>query len=285
MSTPTLSIATYVSSCNSTTETVGAKARALPLAKLALGIFLVVQLLTLTAYGQGRTLPGAARTADAAPVGISAGQSSVAANSDVVVPLMITDTTGKNIIAYQFNLVYDPAVLVVTANPVTMAGTISSEMAFAVNPFTPGILRVAVYGACPLSGQGALLNLHFHSVGAIGSSTALVMQEVLVNGGGVMNVATNGRVTIATPTLNEVTISGYVRNAGGAGIPFTHVMLSSAGHNRTAVRTNAEGYYLFTNVTPGQAYTVAVGRRLYGFTPMIVNVTNTLSNVDLIARP
>ncbi|MEO6390723.1 MAG: carboxypeptidase-like regulatory domain-containing protein, partial [Pyrinomonadaceae bacterium] len=179
----------------------------------------------------------------------------------------------------------DPSVLVVTADPATTAGTISSEMAFAVNPFTPGILRVAVYGAYPLSGQGVLLNLHFHTIGSIGSSSALTWQEVLVNEGNPANVATNGRITIAAPTLNEVTISGYVRNAGGDGIPFTHVILSSSGHNRSAVRTDAEGHYIFNNVNPGQAYTVAVGRRLYGFTPMIVNVTNSLSNVDLIARP
>ncbi|MEO6392104.1 MAG: cohesin domain-containing protein, partial [Pyrinomonadaceae bacterium] len=154
MTTLTPFNAIYVFSDSTITRSATTNAQALRLVLLTAAVVLLIQLVALSAYGQGRSMPKIARTADAAPVGLSAGQGSVAPNADVVVPLMITDTTGKNIIAYQFNLVYDPSVLVVTADPATTAGTISSEMAFAVNPFTPGILRVAVYGAYPLSGQG-----------------------------------------------------------------------------------------------------------------------------------
>jgi hypothetical protein len=244
-------------------------------------MFLAVQFTAAQSSGARHV----ARVATVEPVGISAGQISVSPNATVALPLAITDTTGKNIIAYQFNLIYDPTVLVLSNNPVTSVGTISEQMAVTVNANVPGIVRVAVYGAYALAGQGALLNLRFTAIGAVGTSSPLTWQNVLVNEGNPGNVATNGRVTISAPTGNEVVIGGFVRNATGVVVPYTHVMLTGGDHVRNAVRTNADGYYEFANVVPGQSYTVAVGRRLYGFTPVIVNVTNSLSNVDLVARP
>ena len=99
-------------------------------------------------------------------------QTAAPAKGEVIIPVRIDDAADKGIISYEFDLRYDPSVLSPSADPVDLAGTVSRGLAFAVNATEPGILRVAVYGAVPLDGNGVLLNLRFNAVGDAGDDVA-----------------------------------------------------------------------------------------------------------------
>jgi len=79
------------------------------------------------------------------------------------------DLTG--LIAYQFNIYYDPSVIAVPPTEAenfgcTTEGTLAENLIAVCNGYEPGLLRVVVYGANELTGgSGAILIVHFHSVG------------------------------------------------------------------------------------------------------------------------
>jgi hypothetical protein len=220
------------------------------------------------------------------PVKLSAPRMSVAEQSDVVVPLEITDTTGVGIIAYQFNLTYDPAVLQIDSVPIDIEGTLSESMAFAVNPNTPGLLRVAVYGAYPLTGAGVLLNLRFKAIGASGSVSDLIWEEVLVNEGDPEQTTTNGSVAISPVVLQQTAASvrGHVRQ-GAVIIPYARVELTGNDGIYRTVLANAKGYFEFTRIRADQTYTLSVAPNGRRFTPIVVKVAESAIDVDVRSEP
>jgi len=77
-----------------------------------------------------------------------------------------------------------------------------------------------------------------------------------------------------------VTVAGRVRTATGEGIRNARVsMTDQQGVTRTSV-TNAFGYYSFTDVTVGGSYVVGVESRRFHYSTRIVQVTDTLVDVD-----
>lgn len=223
-----------------------------------------------------------ARPAATDPVELYAPQVTVAAQRTVAVPLTISDTTGLGIIAYQFNMRYDPSVLQVNPVPIEIEGTLSESMAFAVNPNTPGLLRVAVYGAYPLADEGVLLKLRFTAVGATGATTNLIWDEVLLNEGDPQHVVTDGSVTIATPMMFYTSVRG--RLIGGFGDVIAASarveLIGSDGIYRT-VLTNAKGYFEFGRVPTEQTYTLSVSSGDYRFRPVRVDVKESPVEVEV----
>ncbi len=102
---------------------------------------------------------------------------------EIIVPVSVQDTTNKGIISYEFDLRYDSSVIQPLENPVDVAGTVSRGVSVVFNASEPGLLRVAVYGAMPLDGNGVLLNLRFTSVGAPGSVSPLTWERFMLNEG------------------------------------------------------------------------------------------------------
>lgn len=146
-------------------------------------------------------------TATVSVVTLSAPTTSVEPGADFTVPATVSDTTDLGIIAYQFELHFDPAVIMPRANAVEVAGTISSRLSAVYNPNTPGILRVAVYGAYPLSGAGNLINIKFTAIGAAGSLSPLMWVNFMFNEGNPGVSAANGLVGVVAPA-SEMTFSG-----------------------------------------------------------------------------
>lgn len=118
------------------------------------------------------------------------------ANKAVTVPINVQGIAKKNIIAYQFDLRYDPLVMQPQANPVSAVRTVSRDLSFAVNAKEPGIIRVAVYGARSIKSDGLLLNLMFDPIGKAGSASPLKLERVVFNEGGPMINATDGQVEL-----------------------------------------------------------------------------------------
>src|SRR5262249_22188869 len=95
------------------------------------------------------------------------------ADSEVLIPVNIQGVADTGVIAYQFDLHYDPSVIQPQANSVDLTNTVSRGLSVVANPATPGVLRVVVYGPLPVEGNGVLLNLRFTAVGAPGSVSPL----------------------------------------------------------------------------------------------------------------
>ncbi len=120
---------------------------------------------------------------------------------EVIVPVSVDGVASKGIIAYEFDLRYDPSVIQPDANPVELSETVSRGLTAVANASEPGLLRVAVYGAIPIDGNGILLNLRFTAVGANGSVSPLTWERIMFNDGDMRTVAANGQVEIREDSL------------------------------------------------------------------------------------
>lgn len=121
----------------------------------------------------------------AGPVAVSAPTHAIAAvNQHFILPLTVdNDISGQNIIAYQFHLTFNPAVLQVTG--LATAGTLSSNSSWAVieHHGTAGQVNVVGYGTTPLVSTGVLLNLLFQVTSTVGAETDLILSDFLFNEG------------------------------------------------------------------------------------------------------
>lgn len=123
---------------------------------------------SLAAVGMDRLLsPTAAPVVVAAPFDWTA-----SAHTQITLPISVTlDVTGLDILAYQFELTYDPTVLRAVA--VNRTATLSAAWTVIDNHTVAGQWGVVGYNAAPLAGNGVLLNLVFDVIGAEGAETAL----------------------------------------------------------------------------------------------------------------
>jgi Cohesin domain/Dockerin type I domain len=127
---------------------------------------------------------------------VTAPKLTMTAHNEVLVPVATHGVGAKDIIAYQFDLRYDPGVLQPQSDPVDLAGTVSSALKAVVNAEEPGLLRVAVYGPMPIVGDGVLFNLRFVAVGKPGSVSPLSLERIIFNEGRSRVSVADGEVLI-----------------------------------------------------------------------------------------
>ena len=120
-----------------------------------------------------------------------------AGDKEIVVSVNIQGVEGKEIISYEFDLRYDPAVVQPLAEAVAVAGTVSRGLSVVTNANEPGLLRVVVYGSLPIDKDGVLLNLRFTAVGTFGSMSALTFERIIFNEGEPLVTTTDGRIEMA----------------------------------------------------------------------------------------
>lgn len=116
---------------------------------------------------------------------------------EIVVPMSVQDVADKEVISYEFDLRYDPAVLQPSANPVDLRSTVSRGLNYVFNAEEPGLLRVAVYGPMPINTNGVLLNLKFTSVGNAGAMSPLTIERVMFNEGDPWVIKADGQVELS----------------------------------------------------------------------------------------
>ncbi|QQS34080.1 MAG: carboxypeptidase regulatory-like domain-containing protein [Acidobacteriota bacterium] len=91
-----------------------------------------------------------------------------------------------------------------------------------------------------------------------------------------------GAVEMLIPTSAGVEVSGRVFTASGSPLRnATVTMTDAAGVVRTAV-TSSFGYYRFEGVPVGDSFVMSVSSRSYRFTPRVVQVLDTLTDVDFV---
>jgi len=131
--------------------------------------------------------------------GIAVKLASVAASTgkEIVVPVNVEGIADKNVISYEFDLRFDPSVMQPILDAADVKGTISRGLSVVTNATEPGLLRVVVYGAYPIDGDGVLLNLRFAAIGGVGSISDLKFENLMFNEGEPRVIVTNGKVELA----------------------------------------------------------------------------------------
>ena len=111
-------------------------------------------------------------------VGFLAGPSGGWAKVPVFVDSLVPST---EVISAQFTLHYDPDVLRADVPMFSVGSAVDSLWQIAANEVSPGSLKVALAGPTPISGSGPVVDLRFKVVGAVGDSTALDLENGLLN--------------------------------------------------------------------------------------------------------
>lgn len=212
-------------------------------------------------------------------------------NTDFDIDLTVSNTTGESIFGYEFDLYYNPSVILPQAIPCESALTLSAGRSVTCNPVTPGRLRVVVFSTSgvPISGAGTLLRLKFNAIGASTTTSFLRFQNsptppdtFMFNEGLPQDATTDGQVTISSPSAATSSISGRVKSASGKPVSEATVILTDSNGNLRNTRTNYKGFYQFNEIPTGDTYTISVSNKLSSSAPQVITLFSDLVAVDLI---
>ena len=87
---------------------------------------------------------------------------------------------------------------------------------------------------------------------------------------------------LLSPTAAGVLVSGRITNSNGQGVRGATVVITDSTGNRRTVTTGSFGFYTFDDVEAGQSYVIGVSAKRYRFGARVVNVTDSLSDVDFV---
>ena len=127
------------------------------------------------------------------------------------------------------------------------------------------------------------------------------MQQAQVSAGGTAGQgaagvrSTGGQFTLYSgfwtprnfsPTAGEATVSGRITTAGGNGIRNVVVRISSSTGEIGSTLSSSMGYYQFTGIPAGAAYSISVSAKRYRFgQPVkIVNISGDTEDIDFTAN-
>lgn len=113
----------------------------------------------------------------------------------LTVPITVSNLTGENVIAYDLDVTFDPALLQPQTTPFDAAGTLSGAFTITANA-TAGRLRISAFGTTALAGAGTLLNLKFNVIGANATATLTWQKATLNEEALAQSNLTPGRVTV-----------------------------------------------------------------------------------------
>lgn len=127
-------------------------------------------------------------------VQLSIPDSSGAVNTEISIPLNISSTTGKDIIAADITVQYDSNAL--SATGVDVLGTIASDWIIFAN-LEEGQIVISMAGMSALSGSGALANMNFlvKSTASVGTTSQVSFTEAAIwaqNIGKIDSTTSNG---------------------------------------------------------------------------------------------
>ncbi|HVQ55601.1 MAG TPA: carboxypeptidase-like regulatory domain-containing protein, partial [Pyrinomonadaceae bacterium] len=97
-----------------------------------------------------------------------------------------------------------------------------------------------------------------------------------------------GSVELVMPTAGEVSISGRVLTAKGAGISNVSVtVLNMAGDDVGTAVTNTFGYFMVGDLPAGASYVISVTSKGYVFEPsnQVVMLDGDMSDLNFVAKP
>ena len=186
--------------------------------------------------------------------------------SSLIIPISVGDLTGRNVVAYDFAVAFDPSVIRPSSTATDQNGTLSNGFNVIANTTTPGKLSVSGFGPTPLIGAGRLINLKFDLIGADGACSDLTWSSFSFNDGLPCVTLSNGRICLLGGS-----ISGTV-NYGTALTPraVPGVKLTADGVSYATSLTDSAGNYSLAGLGGGP-YTV---------TPTKTGEVNGISSFD-----
>lgn len=127
----------------------------------------------------------------------------------VFIPVLISDVSDYEIIAYQFVVKFDS--LVVRAVGVSVQNTLTENWGDAIsNTNFSGKMVVGAFGVSALTQGDTLLYLIFDAIAKPGAFTSIILEELLFNGGNSKTIIHNGILKIDAPTAIGDRIFGRV---------------------------------------------------------------------------
>lgn len=205
------------------------------------------------------------------------------AGSVVQVPLRIGDLSKRNVIAYQFDVSFDPDVIRPEQIAADSAETLSNGLHLVYNSPEPGLLKVGVFGVRPIEGEGTLLNLRFNAVGAAGSRSPVEVKAFILNEGRIPVDVTNGHVTVVNAP--GATVEGRVLTSAGRPVAKAIVTLTSSSGQTRSLTANQFGRFQFGQLPFGETFTLGVRAKNLRFTPIAVATSESVVRLDMIAEP
>jgi hypothetical protein len=213
---------------------------------------------------------------------VSMPNATAAPKSEVVVPFRIDNLAGKNVTSYQFDLLYDPSVIVPAHAPVDLAGTLSEALSVTANSPTPGLLKVVVYGATPTSGDGEYVNVRFTVTGGNGSSSPLTIDGFRFNDGIDEATAVHGQLVVSDSS-SGATLRGRLFTATGSPVIAAQVIATGTSNRSQTSFSDQFGNFQIGNLLVGEMYTVRVQSKSFWFSPSSVSFIDNITDLDLIA--
>ncbi|MFN8444594.1 MAG: cohesin domain-containing protein [Caldilineaceae bacterium] len=174
--------------------------------------------------------------------------------SQVSLPVNLpNDVTGKNILAYQFKLTFDPAVLQATG--ISLPSSLSANgWTVSETHATPGQIFAVGYSATPLAGSGALLFVNFTVTNTVNAQTALSLSNLLFNEGEPAAQTQNGQFQ-----AQSLSISGVISYALNSSL-MTGVTVTVAGSKNYSATSDAQGQY-YIGINQSGSYTVTPSKQ------------------------
>jgi hypothetical protein len=118
----------------------------------------------------------------------------------------------------------------------------------------------------------------FVTATATATGTAFAPQAV----GDTSEFSDAAAVVLAPPSAASVTLAGRVMSGKNRGVSNASLYLTDSSGEIRVARTNAFGYYQFTEVRAGETYIISVSHRSYQFTPQVITVSEELADVDFL---
>jgi hypothetical protein len=139
---------------------------------------------------------------------------------EILVPVAISDLTGKDVISYQLKVTFNSQVL--QAVDVVTSGTLCAANGWSAlaNTTTPGEITVGAFGSGALTGSGDLIKLKFNVIGNNNATSSLTFSSFMLNSGSPTVTTTNGSFSVlevSQPVLlvspDSQNVSDYEGNA------------------------------------------------------------------------
>lgn len=188
------------------------------------------------------------------------------------IPISVTDTTGENITAYSFDVVFDDSII--SIDDVETTGSLSTSATPLTNEGTPGTYSITWASATPITGAGALLFLTVTVLDA--GVTALDIQNLVWNEGTPTADSNDGTFTGVAPSGPT---ASFTANPTSGFFPLTvefNAGGSVAGDNAIASYSwdFGDGSAAGSGVNPSHTYTTA------GTFSVVLTVTDTAAAED-----
>lgn len=201
--------------------------------------------------------------------------------STVTVPVSIDNLRGQALGSYQFDITYDPEVVEPADIAAELTGTMGESLNIVSNSPMPGLLKVAVYGILPVTGDGVYANLKFNVIGAVGSTTPMDIAWFGYNDGRLSVNSQNGSISVVKPKTTA--IEGRLVSSTGQGLRNVRVILTNDTGERSVAVTGSFGYFEFGDLTVGRSYTITVESTRFRFTPQTVSGRDGITTIEMIA--